>query len=103
MVNRLFVYLVLSRTFCIYYPSCYSSSGGCELITLFFINNQKFKQSPRKSPICQTISKQSAGANKRRKLNNPLREQAKILFLHREPKRNAHFWTCQFKYVYYIL
>ena len=96
MVNHLFVYLALSRTFCIYYPSsCYSSSGGCELITLFFINNQKFKQSPRKSLICQTISKQFAGANKRRKLNNPLREQAKILFLHREPKRNAHFWTCQ--------
>ena len=36
---------------------------------LFYINNQKFKQSPRKS---LTISKQFAGVNKRRKLNNPL-------------------------------
>ena len=33
--------------------------------TFFFINNQKFKQSPQKSLICQTISKQFAGANKR--------------------------------------
>ena len=29
--------------------------------------------------------------NKRRKLNNPLQEQAKTLFLHRKPKRNAQF------------
>ena len=33
--------------------------------TFFFINNQKFKQSPRKSLIFQIISKQFAGANKR--------------------------------------
>ena len=33
----------------------------------------------------------------RQKLNNLLREQGKTLFLHRKPKRNAHFWTCQFK------
>ena len=32
---------------------------------LSFINNQKFKQMPRKSLICYTISKQFAGANKR--------------------------------------
>ena len=70
--------------------------------TFFFINNQKFKQSPRKSLICETISKQFAGANKRPKLNNPLQEQAKPLFLHRKPKRNAHFWTCHFKSVHYI-
>ena len=69
----------------------------------FFINNKKFKQSPRKSLICYTISKQFAAANKRRKLNSPLREQAKTFFLHRKPKRNAHFWTCQFKSVRYIL
>ena len=37
------------------------------------------------------MSKQFARANKRRKLNNPLRVQAKTLFLHRKPKRNAHF------------
>ena len=67
---------------------------------LFFINNQKFKQSPRKSLICETISKQFAGANKRPKLNNPLQEQAKTLFLHRKPIRNAHFWTCHFKSVH---
>ena len=53
--------------------------------TPFFINNQKFTQSLRKSIICQTISKQFAGANKRRKLNNPLREQAKTLFLQMKP------------------
>ena len=35
------------------------------------------------------MSKQFAGASKRRKLNNPLRVQAKTLFLHRKPKRNA--------------
>ena len=56
-------------------------------ITPFFLNNQKFKQPLRKS----LISKQLAGANKRRKLNNPLRELAKTLFLQRKPKRNAHF------------
>ena len=67
---------------------------------LFFINTQKFKQSPRKYLICQTISKQFAGANTRRKLNNPLQEQAKTLFLHRKPKRNAHFWTYQFRSVH---
>ena len=49
------------------------------------------------------MAKQFAGANKRQKLNNPLREQAKTLFLHRKPKRNAHFWTCQFKSVHYLL
>ena len=37
-------------------------------IYTFFINNQKFRQSPRKS-----------------------------LFLHKKTERNAHFWTCQFK------
>ena len=37
------------------------------------------------------MSKQFAGASKRRKLNNPLRVQAKTLFLHRKPKRNVHF------------
>ena len=37
------------------------------------------------------MSEQFAGASKRRKLNNPLRVQAKTLFLHRKPKRNAHF------------
>ena len=52
-----------------------------EIHLFFLINNEKFKQSPRK-------------------LNNPLREQAKTLFLH---ERNAHFWTCQFKSVHYIL
>ena len=31
--------------------------------------------------------KQFAGANKRRKLNNPLREQAKTLFLYRKPNK----------------
>ena len=49
------------------------------------------------------MSNQFGGANKRRKLNNPLRVQAKALFLHMKPKRNAHFWTCQFKSVHYIL
>ena len=74
-------------------------------ITTFFIHisSQKFKQSARKSLICQTISKQFAGANKKPKLNNPLREQAKTFFLHGKSKRNAHFWTCQFKNVHYIL
>ena len=53
-------------------------------ITNFFIyvSNQKFKQSVWKSLTCQTISKQFARANKRPKLNNPLREQVKTLFLH---------------------
>ena len=74
-----------------------------KLIRLFYINNQKFKQSPRSSLICETISKQLVGANKMRKLNISLREQAKTLFLHRKPKRNAHSWTCQFKSVHYIL
>ena len=41
-------------------------------IHLFYINNQKFKQSSRKSIICKTISKQFAGENEKRKLNNPL-------------------------------
>ena len=40
--------------------------------SFFFINNQKFKQSPRKPIICYTISKQFAGENKRRKINNRL-------------------------------
>ena len=40
------------------------------------------------------MSKQFAGANKRQKLNNPLRVEAKTLFLHRKPKGNAHFQTC---------
>ena len=70
---------------------------GGRLLHLLFINNQKFKQSPQKSIICLTISKQFA------KLNNPPREQAKTVFLHRKPKRNAHFWTFQFKTVHYIL
>ena len=69
----------------------------------FFINNQIFKQSPRKSLIFKTISEQFAGANKRGKLNNPLRKQTKTLFLHRKPKRNGHFWTCQFKSVHCML
>ena len=60
-------------------------------VHLFFINNQKFKQSSRKSLIFKTISEQFAAASKRRKLNNSQREQAKTLFLHREPKRNAQF------------
>ena len=49
------------------------------------------------------MSKQFAGANKRRELNNPLGEQAKTLFLYRKTKRNVQFWTCQFKSVHYIL
>ena len=32
-----------------------------------------------------------AGANKRRKLNNPEQEQTKTLSLPRKPKRNAQF------------
>ena len=56
-----------------------------------------------KSLICKTISKQFAGANKRRKLNNLLRKQAKTLFLLMKPKRNAPFWTCQLKSVHYFL
>ena len=70
---------------------------------LFFINKKKIKQSAGKSLICLTISKQFARANKRRKLNSPLREQAKTLFLHGKPNRNAHFWTCHFKNVHCIL
>ena len=75
-----------------------NSNNNSDLLTVlttntFFLNNPKFKQSPLKFLICQTISKQFAGANKRQKLNNPLREQAKTLFLQRKPKRNAHFWT----------
>ena len=50
---------------------CYSSSVNDNFketfYTLFLVNNQRFEQSPRKSLICQTISKQFAGANKRRK------------------------------------
>ena len=46
------------------------------IVHLFFINNNKFKQLPRKSLICYTIPKQFAVANKRQKLNNALREQA---------------------------
>ena len=72
-------------------------------VHLFCINNKKFKQLPRKSLICETISKQIAGVNKSQKLNNPLGEQAKTLFLHRKPQRNNHFWTCQFKSVHYVL
>ena len=70
---------------------------------LFFINSEKFKQSPPKSLICYTISKQSVRENKGQRLNNPLQVQAKTLFLHRKPKKNAQFWTCQFKSVHYIL
>ena len=44
----------------------------------------------KKYLICYIISKQFAGANKRRKLNNPLRVQAKETFLHRRPKREMH-------------
>ena len=73
------------------------------IYTFFFRNNHKLKLSPRKSLICETISKQFARANKRWKLDNPLWEQAKTLLLHRKPKRNAHFWTCQFRGVHYIL
>ena len=47
------------------------------LLQLVFINNQKFKQTSQKSLFFKTISKQFAGANKRRKLNNPLQKQAK--------------------------
>ena len=64
-----------------------------------YINNQKFKRSYRRSLICWTISNQFTGTSKSRKLNNPLWEQTKTSFLHRKPKRNAHFWTCQFKLV----
>ena len=35
--------------------------------------------------------------------NLTLREQAKTLFLHRKPKKNAHFWTSQFQSVHYRL
>ena len=59
------------------------------LLHLFFINNQKCNLSPQKSLICWTISKQFAG--KRRKLNNPLREQTKTLLLNRKPIRNTQF------------
>ena len=64
---------------------------------------KKLKQSPRKSLICETISKQFARANKRQKLSYPLGEQAETFFLHRKPKTNAHFWTYQFKSTHYIL
>ena len=57
-------------------------------------NDQKFKQSPQKSLICYTISKQFAWANKRPKLDNPLRKHAKTLFMHRKTKGNSNFWTC---------
>ena len=56
-------------------------------ITHFLINYHKFKQSPRKSLICQF-----SVANKRQKLNNHLQEQAETLFLYRKPKRSAIFW-----------
>ena len=53
--------------------------------------------------ICLTISKQFAGANKKRKLNNPLGEQAETLFCIGNLRENAHFWTYQFKSAHYIL
>ena len=59
--------------------------------TLFFINNQKFKQLPRKF----IISKQFVGANKRRKLNNPLGEQTKTFSCIGNLRENAHFWSVQ--------
>ena len=52
------------------------------------MNNQKFKQSPRKLNEQETKIKQTT---------------ARTGLLHRKPKRNAHFWTCQFKSVHYIL
>ena len=52
----------------------YNSALTITGATPLFINNQKFKQSTRKSLICLTISKQFSGANKKRKSNNPLRE-----------------------------
>ena len=55
----------------------------------FYKQSQKFKQSHQKFLICLTISKQFAGASKRRKLNNPLREQSKTLFLLRKPKKKC--------------
>ena len=78
-------------------------SGKNVQVHFFYLNNQKFKKSLRKSLICEAISKQFVRANKRRKLNNPLWEQAKTLFLKRKPTRNALFRTCQFKSVHYIL
>ena len=71
--------------------------------TPFFINNQKFKRSPRKSLIFKQFLNDLPETNKRRTLKNPLLEQAKTLFLLRKPKINSHFWTCQFKSVHYIL
>ena len=61
----------------------------------FFVKNQKFNRAENLQFV-----KQFAAANKRRKLNNPLQELAKTLFQHRKPKRNAHFWTCQFRSVH---
>ena len=47
--------------------------GGANIyLHPFFINNQKLKQCPK--------NLQFSGANKRRKLNNALRAQAKTLF-----------------------
>ena len=52
-----------------------NSLTSCYYYTPFFINNQKFKQLPRISQICQAIFKQFPEANKRLKLNNLRREQ----------------------------
>ena len=41
-----------------------SNKGYFLEVHLFFLNNQKFKQSRRKSQICLRISKQSAGVEK---------------------------------------
>ena len=71
--------------------------------TPFFIKNQKFKRSPRKSLIFKQFLNDLPETSKRRTLKNPLLEQAKTLFLLRKPKINSHFWTCQFKSVHYIL
>ena len=73
-----------------------------QLHLFFFINNQKFEQSPQKSLFVQQFLN-NLRANKRRKLNSPLREQTKTFSRYRKPKRNAQFWTCQFKSVHCML
>ena len=62
-------------------------------IHLFSINNQKSKELPRKCLICQTISKQFAGANKRGKLNNPLGEQANPFSTYSRVPNNRRGWN----------
>ena len=59
-------------------------------------------QSPRYL-IYLTISIQSAGANKRRKLNNPLGNRLKPFFCIGRLRENVHFWNCQCKSAHYIL